>query len=344
MAARELRYAWFQSVADKENYQHIATAHHLNDSIETVLLNWISGSSMNGLAGIQVKNNKVIRPLLFATRAQLEEYAKENSLSWREDSSNKSDDYRRNFIRHQVVPKLKELNPSLESTVERGQRKLAGELSFFRQAFADWKAKFVVHLPTSISIEKRAFAGMEYAAAILHKGIAEFGFNFDVCEEIIASLHGKSGTKFSSPTHLLVIDRNVLLITAHQTTWGEVVIEEGQTKALLGMWAIEIRQDSKIEPSQSSLTAVLDASKLKFPLRWRVWCEGDFFYPLGMEHKKKLSDFLIDTKIPVSAKARVTVLESDGQLIWVVGHRIDNRFRLTHETTKAISFSLSQVV
>jgi tRNA(Ile)-lysidine synthase len=343
MAARELRYAWFQSVAEHENFHYIATAHHLNDSIETVLFNWINGTSIDGLTGIPVQNNNVIRPLLFAGRAQVEEYARENNLIWREDSSNQSDGYKRNFIRHQIMPRLQELNPSLESTIARGQRKLTGELSFFRQALATWKKEFVVYSSSSISIQKKAFEGIEHPAIILSKVIAGFGFNFDVCEEIMGSLHGQSGAKFISTSHLLVVDRSVLLITPHQTPLRETLIEEGQGNASLATWGMEIKTGSMGGiPASNPLVAMLDAGKLKFPLCWRMWREGDFFYPLGMEHKKKLSDFLIDTKIPLSAKANITVLESDGQLVWVVGHRIDNRFKLTAGTKKAISFSVSQ--
>lgn len=341
MAARELRYAWFQSLLDEMGFHSIATAHHLNDSLETVLFNWMNGSSLAGLTGIPVKNDKIIRPLLFATRKEIELYARHQNLAWREDSSNKTDDYTRNFIRHQVIDKLKEINPSLETTFSRGQRKLAGELAFYERALRQWKEQFVQVSPNRIVILKSAFNGMEHGASILHKAIQGYGFNFDVCEEIIRSLEGQSGKKFNSSSHLLVIDRDFLLLTPFQSPWMEVHVEKDQQEACIGTWTMRIKESESLLFSAASSVAVLDASKLQFPLVWRVWKQGDFFYPLGMEKRKKLSDFLIDEKIPVSEKQNITVLESGGELVWVVGYRIDNRFRLTKETTRALAFTVT---
>lgn len=341
MAARELRYNWFQSLLEKRNLQCIATAHHLNDSIETTLFNWINGASLAGLAGISVKNGSVIRPLLFATRAAVEKYASENSLVWREDSSNSTDDYTRNFIRHQVIPKLKEINPSLEETIARGKRKLAGELSLSETAFEDWREKSVEKLTYAFSIRKSALEGVPHGSVLLYKLLNEYGFNFDVCEEVIHVLASQSGTKFISASHWLVIDRDSLFLYPQRNHRNEISIHEGQPEACMDEWKMTIEKTSVSLPTTSHLTAVLDKRKLEFPLVWRNWKQGDFFYPLGMEHRKKLSDFLVDAKVPVPEKERITVLESNGEIVWVVGFRIDNRFKLTPETMEALAFTVT---
>jgi tRNA(Ile)-lysidine synthase len=337
MAARELRYAWFQEIMDQEKYAWLATAHHLNDAMETVLLNWIHGSSLNGFRGIPVKNNNIIRPLLFASRKLIEDYAIANKILWREDSSNQTDDYQRNFIRNQVIPTLKRLNPSLEDTFALGQRKISGELAFLDVQLKNWENNHLKLKGEAILIEKRSITN----PSILWKVIKNYGFNFFQCEDVIQSLNGQSGKKFLSQTHQLIIDRDHIIIYPTITYWGDILIEEGQPEAILGTNKLAINTVEDTVPIEASaLTARVDADKLRFPLRWRKWKAGDFFYPLGMEHKRKLSDFLIDKKVSVAEKHYVTVLESDGDIVWVVGHRIDNRFKITPQTRSALCFTL----
>ncbi|MCI0750734.1 MAG: tRNA lysidine(34) synthetase TilS [Flammeovirgaceae bacterium] len=340
MAARELRYAWFHEVMEFHEYNKLATAHHVNDSIETVLMNWIHGDSLEGFTGIPANNDKIIRPLLFATRNEIESYAKENKLKWREDSSNQADNYQRNFLRHQVIPKLKELNPSFESTFQRGLRKIQSELSFLEKAFVEWKLQFVKMAGETMSIEKKAFEGLRPSASIIHRLLVEYGFSFDVCEEIGKAMYGQSGKKFLSPSHELIIDRTQLIVTPHQDFWKETLIKAGQDQSFLGPWSMDIEKSESLVPLTDSDVALLDADKLKFPLRWRIWKEGDYFYPLGMDHKKKISDFLIDMKVSLADKKFVTVLESEGQIAWVVGYRLDNRFKITRETVRGLTFSI----
>lgn len=339
MAARELRYTWFQSLLEKRNLKCIATAHHLNDSVETALFNWVNGASLNGLVGIPVKNDTVIRPLLFATRASIEHYANENVLVWREDSSNGTDDYARNFIRHQIIPKLKEINPSLEETIARGKRKLAGELALSEMAFEEWKERFVERRSYSLAIRKDAFDGIAHGSILLYKFLREYDFNFDVCEEIVQALMSQSGTTFLSASHRLVVDRDSLMLSPQVNHSSKVNIQEGQAEACMEGWRMTIEKGELSLSTTSSRSAVLDKSRLQFPLVWRTWQPGDFFYPLGMEHRKKLSDFLVDAKVPLPEKERVTVLESNGEIVWVVGYRIDNRYKLTPQTREALAFT-----
>jgi tRNA(Ile)-lysidine synthase len=341
MAARELRYGWFNMLLETHHYDHLATAHHVNDSIETTLLNWIHGASVESFAGIPVRNNKVIRPLLFATRQSIEQYAAEKQITWREDKSNQSDDYQRNFLRHQVIPKLREINPSLEQTVQRGLEKIRGDLALLEGGLENWRSKFMTISEERCTIDKRGFDELSSGASVLWRCVKHLGFNYDTCHDVMASLHGQPGKRFLSPSHELIVDRAYLIITPHVDFWNDTVIEADQPTAFLGAWDMEIGKLPEVRRAESSFEATLDAGKVKFPLRWRRWKPGDAFYPLGMEHRKKVSDFLIDHKVPVSDKNTVTVLESDGQIVWVVGYRIDHRYRITEQTAEAISFFIS---
>ncbi len=342
MAARELRYAWFDFLLKENQFHALATGHHFDDSIETILLNWTKGSSLEGLAGIPVRNKKVIRPLLFATRSQVEKYASEKGIEWREDQSNLTDDYQRNFIRHQIVPKLKELNPSLESTLHIGVEKIQGDLELINHHTSEWKNQFLSLDGEKVIISKKGFDSFRQGAHLLWRCIREFGFNFEQAREIVLCINGQSGKQFLTASHKLVIDREKIIISPQVDFLNDTtLIEIDQHLATLGYWKIVVRKmDDIITSFDNPLEAQLDADKITFPLVWRKWKAGDFFYPLGMDHRKKVSDFLIDNKVPLSEKDELTVLESNGKIVWVVGYRIDNRFKITDETKSSILFSV----
>ena len=337
MAARELRYSWFDDLMGKHAFDFLATAHHVNDSIETVLMNFVHGAALKGFAGIPLKNNRVIRPMLFATREEIEGYVNEKNLKWREDQSNLTDDYQRNFMRHQIIPKLKELNSSLESTWRESRKKIYDELSLLHAFVQTWKQSHLVKKGANFNIKKSSIIN----STLLWHVIKEFGFNFDQCEDAMREVNGQPGKQFLSPEYQLTLDREDLIISPHQDFWKEVLIEAGEKNVLLGSWEMKIEKLNSITLSTDSFIAVLDADKLKFPLRWRKWEAGDFFYPLGMKHRRKLSDFLIDNKVSLADKNVVTVVESGGEIVWVVGYRIDDRFKITPQTQSAISFSIA---
>lgn len=340
MAARELRYAWFEELMEKYQFNVLATAHHLNDSLETVLLNWVHGSSLEGFTGIPVQHEGVIRPLLFATREQIEQYAKERNITWREDISNQSDDYQRNFIRHRVIPALKEINPSLESTVQRGFAKATAEVNWMQEGFDDWKRKYTSIAHNKVTIRKDYFTGSLHEASALWKFIKTFGFNYDTCADVVRSLPGQPGKLFFSATHQLVIDRDLMFITPQSIALNDVKIEAGQPEAQLGSCRMEISRSTTFQKSADPNQAMLDVTHIKFPLTWRTWKAGDAFYPLGMRNRKKVSDFLIDLKLSRTDKESVTVLESQGEIIWVAGYRIDDRFKITDHTREVVIFTL----
>lgn len=335
MAARELRYPWFQEVLHKENYDWIATAHHANDSLETILLNLSKGAGMEGMMGVEAKNKNIIRPLLFATREEIENYAAATEIAWREDSSNSSDDYQRNFIRHQLVPLLKQINPSVEESVQRTITKLKGVKELAQIGIDQWKTQYQKIENGKIRLRKNGLKDHQHAEGILFALVKEYGFNLDQCADIIHSLHGQSGKKFSAPDYELVVDRDELILYKlfNET---EVLIPDSEGIYQLGNLTLNVRFNSLLSISTNKNTACLDASKLPFPLKWRKWQEGDRFYPLGMKHQKKLSDFFIDEKMTLADKESATVIESNEQIIWVVGHRIDDRYKITDETLQSI--------
>jgi len=339
LAARELRYAWFDELMADEQYALLATAHHLNDSIETVLLNWVHGGTASGLLGIPVKNNHVIRPLLFASRKEIETYATKKKLAWREDASNLTDDYPRNFLRHQVIPQLKVLNPSLEETFRQGLEKLTAGQALKQLAIDQLKKEFFSEKPPHIIIRKELFQKI-HNPVVLWYLIRNYHFTPAACTDVVYALSSQPGKQFLSPTHRLVIDRATLIITPHEDFWKPAEILSGQTSASIGPWNMTIESFSGHELPADPDVAVLDKDCIEFPLLWRTWKPGDFFYPLGMNHRKKVSDFLIDSKIPRSDKPHITVLESAGRIIWVVGHRIDNRFKVTPLTKAALRFTV----
>lgn len=343
MAARELRYEWFASLLADLKIPVLATAHHLNDNLETVLLRWTMGANLQMLTGIPVRQGNVVRPLLFATREEVRLYAEENKIRWREDASNSSDDYSRNFVRHQVVPRLKEINPSLEKTFADSLDKIKGSLELMTRGLDQLKDSITRTEGQNFLIDMSLLKLMKNPAFICHEWLKSFGFDWDRCIQLTESMDGQSGKKFLSGTHVAVIDRESIIVSPLQEINEEILIEEGQDKAALGTWRLTLKVSAEIKASRNSQTATLDGARLKFPLLWRKWKSGDYFYPLGMTHRKKISDFLIDEKIPVSEKSQVTVIESGGEVAWVVGYRIDDRFKVSDSSHVVLDLSAHRI-
>lgn len=343
LAARKLRYDFFELVRKENSYDVIATAHHLNDSIETALLNFIRGTGVKGLSGIPVKNEYIIRPMLFAMRDQITEYAKSNNLEWREDMSNAEDDYQRNFIRHKITPLLKELNPNLEHTTVKTLERISGAVEMTQSYLAAFRSKSVQQKSNSQWINVADVREHNHAQVLLWELLKPYGFNYDQCSDIVATV--QPGKQFFSSTHRLSIDRDFFILTERdQTEIAEVLIGSDQDRVSNGYEDLQIshNKDGRITIEQNPAVAILDASNVSFPLRWRPWQPGDFFQPLGMQSNKKLSDFLIDAKIPSAEKEYVTVVESAGKIVWVVGMRISDDVKITPETTASIVLKVAK--
>jgi len=341
MAARALRYAWFDQLLTEHNLDVVATAHHLNDSIETVILNLVRGTGLTGLTGISPGHGKIVRPLISFRRSDVENYAREHQLAWREDSSNGTDDYGRNFVRHQIIPKLRELNPSLEETFARTLQRMRAAEALAEDGLLQLKEKWITVRPGSLMIDK-AVLTVSHAPAILYEFLKAFGFNFAQCEAIAKAGAGHSGKIFAAGEHQLTIDRSALIVHFKTGKPGCIEIPALPFEGVLGEWRMHGREITGTEIIRDRLAACVDLSLLRFPLVWRAWKDGDMFHPLGMTGSKKVSDFLIDGKVPVHEKDSVTVLESEGSIVWIAGFRPDNRFRVTHQTRTMAMFRLER--
>jgi len=345
MAARELRYNWFHQVKEKENIDWIATAHHLSDSVETVLLNLSRGTSLDGLLGIAEKNGFVIRPLLFATHNEITNYAAETGVVWREDRSNETDDYQRNFIRHQIIPKLKQVNPDFEQSIAKMVERLSGDGAILTHAIEVWKKQFQRNENDKVILAKKGFEPSlddSYNSALLWRLLRGFGFHFDQSKKIVQALNGQSGKQFLSTSHQLVVDREYLILVPLSSELAEVTIEEGQVDAYMGnrqLTFLSTTIGGSINNEEAAI--MLDIDSLRFPLTWRKWKAGDFFFPLGMTGRKKISDFLVDQKVSLVDKRAVSVLESAGEIAWVVGYRIDDRFKVKPTTEHVLLITLA---
>jgi tRNA(Ile)-lysidine synthase len=343
LAARELRYKFFKEVREENGYDSIATAHHLNDSLETVLLNLTKGTGIKGLAGIPVRNEFIIRPLLFASRDEILDYASLHRIHWREDKSNTENDYQRNFLRNKVIPLLEEINPNLSETFRSTAERISGAVSMTEEFLSNFKSNSVRSFDDEEQIDLNALKKYSFSQVLLWELIKSKGFNYDQCCDIVRQ--HQTGKQFFSTGHRLVIDRDVLIIRSVKVEEIlERLINAGDKSASNGSEILLIDQntDSKIQIDKDPLIAQLDASTISFPLRWRKWEAGDFFQPLGMQSKKKLSDFFIDLKIPVSQKEKITVLESSGRIVWVVGYRISDDCKITPSTRSSVRIKVGK--
>lgn len=338
MAARDLRYEWFQTLAASKGYTLIATAHHLEDSFETVIHNLTRGTSVSGLRGIKPQNEMVIRPLLDFTKDEIAQWARQNDIAWREDTSNKEVYYKRNFIRHQVTPLLKQLNPDLLNTFKDTAKRNAEVETFFLEGMEQLRQTAVRKDETFFYLPKSKVSG----PYVLEHLLKPFGFNYSQCEEMLRAFNEHSGRQFVSKTHRLTVDREELVVDLRELAeFKEQFIDAPEDRELtIREVTYELKQSYPPldKGCFNEANALLDMEKLDFPLKIRSWREGDQFQPLGMSGKKKLSDFMIDRKIPVNLKRHIRVVESAGEIVWVVGLRIDDRFKVTPKT-KAI-FSL----
>lgn len=342
MAARDLRYNFFEEVLTKHHYQKIATAHHLNDGIETLLLNLIRGTGIAGLHGIKSERGSVIRPMLCFTRSEIDDMVTQNKLDFVEDSSNGSTKYIRNKIRLKIVPEMKLINPSLEETFRHNINYFSDLESFVKTQITNYKENLfeTYNGKVRISIEKlRSIKNLEF---VLTELLLPYGFNLTSIKNLIDCLDKEPGKVFSSANYELNLDREYIFLkplTSNRSS--ETEINLGQETVIFDNKEIHISQKTNFNISfpESKKIVFIDSDKLIFPLKLRVWRQGDKFIPLGMKGQKKISDFLINQKTPLSDKSDVFVLiNGDHKIIWVLGLRLDDRFKITEETKKLTTF------
>lgn len=338
MAARDLRYNWFEALAASENCDCIATAHHFDDVIESVFLNLVRGTGIDGFQGIQAKKGNVIRPMLFATRLMITTYAHAENIRWREDASNDSDDYRRNYLRHQIIPRLADLNPSFADRFRDTHARMLGARALMLAFVEGVRLRAVKSQDHLMHMEISEIRASPAPAVLLWELIKALGFSYDHCRQIVED--HQPGKIFQSPSHQLLVDRTQYIIGQRQVSeeFAARTLERGQQWVgappfLLSAAEVPVAEFRLVKnPS----LAQLDLDRLQFPLVWRRWQAGDYFVPLGMQQEKKLSDFLIDLKVPFNSKADITVLESGKEIVWVVGLRISDRYKVVADTRRVL--------
>lgn len=309
MAARELRYAWFEELRQQLGYDYIAVAHHADDQLETFFINLLRGAGIRGLKGMQPVNGHIIRPLLNISRAEIQQYAEEHHLQWREDHTNAETLYLRNKIRHELLPVIDSISKEGRGSILKSMSHLASENELYRELV---KEKLMQEVTKDISEQ------------LLFEWLRDFGFNSDQVHFIHEALkNGQPGTSFFSPTHRVTIERDGL----------ELKPICQQVNINIELTYQQLKNDANFEMDKSPEVVQLDYDKLTFPLQLRKWQAGDRFHPLGMHGSKLLSDFFVDQKMTTRQKEECQVLTTaNDEIVWVVGRRIDDRFKVTDQT------------
>jgi len=339
VAARQLRYAWFDELIQKHKLDYLLTAHHLDDAVETFLINFTRGTGLDGLLGIPQQNGHVVRPLLPFNRSDIETYAKENNIEWREDSSNASDKYLRNKLRHSVVPLLKELNPSFaESFTQtlanlKQASSLVGDASVlvYKEVVKDMDNRKIINITQLIRLPNYR--------AYLYQWLSALGFT--AWEDIYALPWAQSGKYILSQNYRLLKDRERLILEPLKSDDNKIYqIDENieKTTVPIELW---LQKVSKNPETNTKNIIFVNTELIKFPLFVRKWQEGDYFYPLGMKgQKKKVSKFFKDEKFSLSEKEDTWLLCSGNEIVWIIGRRADNRFITDTQTTQILKIEV----
>ncbi len=349
MAARELRYDWFSELAKQLNFDYILTAHHADDNLETFLINFTRGTGLNGLTGIPELNGNIARPLLPFSRETIEAYAKSENIAWREDSSNSSRKYLRNKLRHDVIPILKEINPNVLDSFQNTLSNLKETEAIVNQSIKDFLSKAILKKEgNTITYAVSEFKKQNNPKAFLYEAFKNCGFT--EWNDVEGLLDAETGKHVASNTHKLTKHRQFLILTdCHSELVSEssslnqpiklsaVEVQKGQVKTPIGILFFD-EADALKDNNQSAI--YVDAEKLKYPLELRHWQTGDVFCPIGMKGKKKVSKYLKDEKLTPIEKDDTWILTSENKIVWVVGRRADDRFKVTGQTNQIFKIEL----
>ncbi len=341
VAARRLRYAWFDQLCREHGYNVISVAHHADDSIETFFINLFRGTGLKGLTGISIVNGRVIRPLLFATRREILDYAAARKIPFREDSSNRSTKYLRNKIRLGLVPRLREISPSFTEIMGRNVQRLSEAQLFINRSIERLRGEVEERRDGLTYIHPDRIDHDLPVGFVIYELLNGYGFRGDTIDALVASLReGTSGKRFYARDHVAYTDRGAIVVgPISEGDDCAVSVLRGADRAFCGnsMLLFRFLDIDNVETlAVPPHIALLDADKLEFPLEIRRWREGDSFVPFGMNGRKKVSDLLIDTKVPLAEKRRQFVVLSGGEIVWVIGRRIDERYRITSKTENVL--------
>jgi len=347
MAARTLRYLWFDELVHRFSFDYIAVAHNRNDVVETMLINLSRGCGLRGLSGIKPRSGKIIRPVLFARRQDINIFADDHKLFWREDSTNALNKYIRNRIRHEIIPEFEVINPAFIQNAADTIERLEQNEQLLDYVVAEVKRQIWKEQPDRILVDIQTLSRFPAKETLLYELLKDFGFSGLNIKSVINTFNAHPGKQFITKSHIITKDRTKLVITKSVKPVNEEFELNMDTLSIeypvsLNFRVCERTSDFSIPTDKH--TAALDVSKLTYPLKLRKWRQGDRFIPLGLKGSKKISDYLIDTKVQLPDKQHVWIIESADAVVWIVNHRIDNRFKITPGTENIllIEYSVSQ--
>lgn len=343
-AARNLRYDWFEELRKANGFAYTLLAHHADDNIETLLINFFRGTGLEGLTGMPEEKAKAhcLRPMLHMRRSEIEAFAREQNLSWVEDSSNAANKYTRNFFRNELIPQLRTVFPQVEENLLHNIERFQQAAVLYKQSIEDLKKKVCevkgeeIHIPVLKLLKYKN-------TPLIYEIIKDFGFSEGAVSEVLKLAEADSGKYIASEAYRIIRHRRWFIIAPKATTAQTFVIEKGDSLLHFDEHQLKIKRLSRdgLSLDASPQVAQVDAGEIEYPLLLRKWKTGDYFYPLGMTKKKKLARFFIDQKLSKTGKEKVWVLESHKRIVWVVGHRIDDRFKLTEKTKEVLVLKYS---
>nr|WP_298998997.1 tRNA lysidine(34) synthetase TilS [uncultured Allomuricauda sp.] len=338
MVARKLRYEWFESVLDERKLDYVLTAHHADDALETFIINLSRGTGIDGLSGIPEFNGKILRPLLPFSRQEILEYAKSENFKWREDSSNSESKYLRNKIRKDIVPRLKELHPTFLDNFLTTQSFLSQSKAVLQNRFKEVKEKIFKDEGSLIRIQLADLHALQPLEIHLYGLLKSYGFT--EWGDVKSLLDTMSGKEIHSQTHRLLKDRDSLLLQPRKEKSKSVFFIEEDKNRVEHPISLHFETTAEFEKLERHIV-FLDKEKLNYPLTLRKWEKGDYFYPLGMQGKKKLSKFFKDERMDVFSKEAQWLLCSGEDIVWVIGKRADERYKIDGNTTQIVKITYS---
>jgi len=346
--ARNLRYDWFkqlllESKTSDNPFSFLLTAHHADDNVETVMMNFFRGTGIKGLRGILPKQQQIVRPLLFATREDIEEYAVTNQVEYITDSSNASNDYTRNLFRNEILPLIEKIYPEALKNVLKNIDRFAAVEYLYEESIEQIKQKLIERKGDEIHIPVLKLLKTKPLQTVIYEIIKDAGFTAMQVSEVEKLLHSDSGKYIKSASHIILLNRKWLIISPNISTTQitNIIVEENAGNILFEEGTLQIYPSAKPEKFIGEASTVhIDGANLTYPLLLRKWKTGDYFYPLGMTKKKKLSRFFIDLKLSLLQKEKCWILESNKKIVWVIGYRIDERFKITSCSKQIVKLSL----
>lgn len=344
--ARILRYEWFEQVRKDHQYAKIVTAHHANDNVETMLINLFKGTGMAGMHGILPEQNNIIRPLLFAQKEEILAYAAENNIAHREDASNSSDDYLRNAVRHKLVPVIEELFPTAVHSINESIGRFGEAEVLYKKAVATELKKLLEQRGKDTYIPVLKLLKCTPLATICYEMLQPYNFSSAQTEQVLNLLNSETGHYVQSATHRVIKNRDFLVITTLPNETADLILIEGApctvNNGIHNFNCAIIDKPAEIDADPN--VALIDMKQVTFPLILRKWKTGDYFYPIGMQmKKKKVSRVLINEKVPLHEKENIWVIECDKRIVWLTGMRLDERFKIKNSTTQVLRIKMSLV-